>query len=1162
MILIKGKQYIRHLLAAMMLLAGWQGAMAFESTVTADSSKLSTGRWVKIKVTETGIHAITAADAQKWGMSDLSKVHVFGFGAEQIPGKLTKDIPDDLPQLPVVRTDDKILFYAQGPTSWSPANITVNFAPKQHPYSLAGYYYVTDDSHYTDVDVTHSTRPVAGDVLQTAFGRVYHEQELVNPGETGHELLGEDFSTNRTQNFKFFLDGYVEGGDINVMTSFAASMSDGQRTGQTGRLTYKYNGTNLPYNSIYDRITQVSNNTLQHYILVNSLKTFNLNGTKDLDYEVTFSPVGTLYLARLNFITVNYERALTMNNGFISFGQYRTSSANVQYQIKGCSEHTHVWDVTSPSSPMAMNVTMQGDVASFSPHASGNREYIAFNTDVTNYPSPVMVGEMKPQNLHGEPTPDMIIISAKEYMGQAQRLADMHTTIDSMRVLVVDQETVFNEFSSGTPDALAFRMLCKHFYDRGRDAEGHKLGYLLLFGNGTYDNRHLTARFNGASYPTLLTWQSDNGDSETTSYVSDDPFAVLADNTGPDFYNYSMSIAVGRMPVRSVSEARTLVDKIIKYVTVADNGAWKNTVMSVADDGNKGGHMVHAESVIGTTLKYGGEDMVNSRVYLDAFDAVSVGSGRNYPDARTKMYGGLKEGVAWWNYVGHSSTNVWTDNGLLLRNDIEQNLYYRHLPILLTASCEFTRFDKVNEPGGVQVLLNTRGGCVALISTARQVYMGNNLRLHSSLAKYVFAHDDSGLPMRVGDIMAKGKSDVRGDSNNSRFILFGDPALRPAFPAYKIRVESINDKAVDPTDMPVFQARQTLTFAGSVVDAHGNKLTDFNGPLVSTLYDCEQSVITHGYSGYNDPGMEFVYNDRSNKLAVMVDTVTNGSFSFKITIPSEVLATYDNYQPAWISLYAYDNSSLSNKLWNGGSREAQGSNGDFYIYGYDDTVVADTIGPEISLFAINSVDFTDGDDVNESPLVLATVSDKSGVNLSSSGIGHAITLMLDDKVTYNDVTSYYTPIAADEGTAGDINYVLKDLENGHHTLTLKVWDVFNNSSEKTVTFNVVTGLKPDVYDIYTDANPASVSTNFYVRHNRPDAVLIIKLEIYDLLGRLVWSTTQTGRSDMNTSFPISWDLTDLSGNRVPRGIYVYRAAVSTDGEREATKSRKIAVTAQ
>ena len=1158
---LKKLKYAKSALVVTLLLGGTFSARAFDASLKADSSRLSQGRWVKIKVTDTGIHAITAADAQKWGMSDLSRVHVFGFGAQQIPGKLTQDIPDDLPQLPVVRLEDKILFYAQGPISWAPNSAMVNYAPAQHPYATEGYYFVTDDSRYTDEAITVASQPVTGTVVTTVQGRVFHEQELVNPGETGNVMLGEDFSNNKTQTYNFVLDGYVDGGNVNVLTSFAASTSTGRNDGQVNKLTYKYNGTNLPFNPVYDRIFQVTNNAVQHYNLANSYKTFTLSGTRDLAYEVTLSSVGTVYLARLNFIAVNYDRHLALSNGKIDFGQYR-STGSVQYQIAGCSATTHVWDVTNPSSPVAMNVDLQGNVAAFSPIATGNREYIAFEESGVTYPSPVMVHEVAAQNIHGEPTPDMIIISPKEYLTQAQRIADMHTTIDSMRVLVLDQNVVFNEFSSGTPDALAYRMLCKLFYDRGTSDDGHKLGYLLLMGNGTYDNRQLTTRFKAVAYPALLTWQSDASENENTSFVSDDIFAVLGDNSGPDFYNYAMDIAVGRIPVTSAADARTMVDKLIKYVTTADNGAWKNNQLYVADDGNLAGHMEHAESVINTTLKYGGEDVVNNRVYIDAFNDVSVGSGRTYPEARNKMYGTLKEGVTWWNYVGHSSTNVWTDNGILMRNDIEQNLFYRHLPILVTASCEFTRFDAVEVSGGERVYLNSRGGCIALISSARQVYMGNNRRLHDSMAKYINARDSQGLPLRVGDVLRQGKNDVKGDSNNSRFVLFGDPAMRPATPAYKIKVETINGKPLNPDDMPVFQARQTLTFAGSVVDYKGNKLTDFNGPLVSTLFDCEQSIITHGNSGVSDQGREFLYNDRPNKLAVSVDTVTNGNFSFKITIPSEVMATYDNYQPAWINLYAYDNSSPSNKSWNGGSREAQGSNGDFYIYGYDDTVVADTIGPEIKLFAINSAEFTDGDDVNESPLVLATVSDKSGINLSTSGIGHSISLVLDGQKTYNDITSYYTPIAADEGTAGDINYILQNLENGHHTLTLKVWDVFNNSSEKTISFNVVTGLKPDVYEIYTDANPASVSTNFYVKHNRPDAVLIVRLEVFDLMGRLVWSTTQTGRSDMNTSFPITWDLTDLSGNRVPRGIYVYRAAVSTDGEREATKSKKIAVTAQ
>ena len=252
-----------------------------------------------------------------------------------------------------------------------------------------------------------------------------------------------------------------------------------------------------------------------------------------------------------------------------------------------------------------------------------------------------------------------------------------------------------------------------------------------------------------------------------------------------------------------------------------------------------------------------------------------------------------------------------------------------------------------------------------------------------------------------------------------------------------------------------------------------------------------------------------------------------------------------------INLYAYDRRD---------SLEAMGGNSDFYIYGYEDEEVTDTIGPKIIVMGLNNEQFVDGSDINESPLLLATVSDESGVNFSSAGIGHSMTLTLDGTNSYNDVTSYYTPMFAEEGTKGNISYQLSDLAKGPHTLRLRVWDVYNNMSERTISFNVVNGLAPEIADVYCAANPASVETSFYVRHNRPDAVVSVTIEVYDLMGRRVWSTTQSGRSDMYTSAPVTWDLTDVSGRRVPRGIYVYRATISTDGVKEATKAKKLAVT--
>lgn len=377
--------------------------------------------------------------------------------------------------------------------------------------------------------------------------------------------------------------------------------------------------------------------------------------------------------------------------------------------------------------------------------------------------------------------------------------------------------------------------------------------------------------------------------------------------------------------------------------------------------------------------------------------------------------------------------------------------------------------------------------------------------------------------------------------------------MRLSYAGYTAQVETINGKPIDKDNLPVFKARQHVEFSGSILDTKGDLATDFNGAIVSTLFGPEQTVITHGYGGSGTPLDTVHYDERTNRLAINVDTVIGGRFTVRVIIPSEVNNEYDNYLTSLINLYAYDRQD---------TLEARGANSDFYIYGYEDEEVADTIPPRIITLGLNNESFVDGSEINESPLVLATVSDESGVNLSSAGIGHSMTLTLDGVTSYNDVATYYTPLFSDEGTLGSISYQLTDLTPGLHSLRLRVWDVYNNVSEKTIQFVVVNGLKPEIAEVYCTGNPARDETSFYVKHDRPDAVVNVTIEVYDMMGRMVWKTVQAGRSDMYTSIPVTWDLIDLGGRRVPRGIYVYRATISTDGVKEATKSKKLAVTGE
>ena len=1139
------KYFARMVMCGLLIAACAMPAGAYDKSFYAENSKLASGKWVKISVKESGIYQITAEDIRSWGLgTDLSQIHIFGYGGAPLSQKMDENYADDLPQMPLVRTEGRILFYAQGPTTWKRLSKSFEQVQEQHPYANSGAYLVTNDSRFNDIEISKAANSPAGGTPVTTFtGRLYHEQEIDNPGETGRRFLGESFATTKSQTFKFTLDDRVEGEPVTVYTSFAAKTGSSYST-----VTCSYNGTQLPVTD-GDLIARTTDLTHTHFFeTTGCLKTFDLEGTNDLNYTISYSSSGTIYMARLDYITVNYMRSLRLKNGSLAFG-YHEASSDKKYRLAGTGSTTRVWDVTVPYAPMQLNAVADGDNGlAFSPAISGRREFVAFEESGT-YSHPDYIGEVSNQNIHGEPTPDMIILAPSAYLEQAGRVAALHEDYDNFRVLVLDHEKVFNEFSSGTRDAMAYRRLCKMFYDRGASSDGHKFGYLLLFGGGSYDNRLVGTNASVLNFPHLLTWQSVRSDDENNSYTSDDFFGILDDESSMGV-NEKMNVSVGRMIVRNVSEARAVVNKLEKYMSKPIYGSWKNQVMLVADDENEGIHMIQSLAMDSIMRASGGADLVRNYVFIDAFNYVSEGGARTYPDARAKMFNRLNEGTLWWNYIGHSSTQNWTAEGLLKRADVETNLFYKRLPVLYAATCEFCRFDNSVTSSGELVFTNPSGGAIAVICPPRLALIQSNGALSNAMARFIFSRDEKGRPQRIGDILRLAKKELNASTDNHRrYFVFGDPAMRLAYAPYTAQVKTINGKPVDSNNMPVFKAREQVEFAGDILDFSGQVATNFNGSIVSTLYGCQESITTHGYGGAEE-GRQVTYLDRPNRLAINVDSVNGGHFTVRVIIPSEVNNEYDNYSPSMINLYAYDSRD---------TLEAKGANSDFYIYGYEDDEVADTIGPNIITMGLNDETFVNGSDVNESPLLLATVSDDSGVNFSSAGIGHSMTLTLDGTISYNDLLSYYTPQFAEEGTLGSISYQLNDLATGPHTLRLRVWDVYNNVSEKTISLNVVKGLAPEIADVYCAANPASVETSFYVKHNRPDAVVTVTIEVYDLLGRRVWSTTQSGRSDMYTSTPVTWDLTDAGGRRVPRGIYVYRATISTDGIKEATKAKKLAV---
>lgn len=841
---------------------------------------------------------------------------------------------------------------------------------------------------------------------------------------------------------------------------------------------------------------------------------------------------------RLDYIRMQFVRTLRPY-GACTFFRSLTSVGNAsRFVISEANSNTLVFDVTDALNVKRVEADLNGSELSFTIPAGRLREFVLVQTNQT-FPSPEVVGEVASSNLHGLEQRDMIIISAPSLVQQAERLAVAHREKDGLTVEVVTPEAIYNEFSSGTPDATAYRRLMKMFYDRSSSL-GNPPKYLLLFGDGIYDNRGISGEVQGVSRSNmLLTFQSQES-LNVYSYATDDYFAFLEDNSGSNFSRDKMCLGVGRFPIRTVTEATQMVDKTISYMENKDSGSWKNNVTFVADDGNNEdsfttNHMKQADQLAEAIEEMQPGFLVN-KVYFDAYKRSSLGT---YPDVHNEIEKLLKSGQLLINYTGHGSTTHWADESVWTQTDIN-NSSYKHLPVWVTATCDFTRFDDVKTSAGESVFLNPTSGGIALFTTTRVVFSGNNANLNKALIDNLF-QEGANSRYTLGEAMMYTKRQLN-DSNKLNFILIGDPALKFAYPEYKARVTAVNGEAV--SDEPFeFKALSRITVEGEILNPSGSFAADFTGVLSSTIFDSQSSITTLGNSSE-----KFTYLDYPNTIYIGRDSVRNGKFSFTFMVPKDI--SYSN-KKGKLNLYASSET-----------KEAQGSFFDFIVGGTSDTAETDTIGPEIRQIYLNDSSFVSGDKVNTTPYFVAKLWDKSGVNITGSSVGHDMMLTIDSmpSMSYN-LNSYYA-LLPDSENEGLVQFSIPELEPGMHTAEFKVWDILNNSTTYTFTFEVAEGLKPNLIEMYATPNPARDQVEFFLHHNRPESNLKVTVMVYDMTGKFLWSTEKSGSSELFKAYIVTWNLTDNGGRRLRPGVYLYRAAISTNNSKEATKANKLIILAQ
>ena len=1088
-------------------------------------SVLKTGKWMKIRTSGKGIYKIPYSTLSEWGVSNPANVNVFGSGGKVLsenPGNIEYD---DLPQVAVWHDTNNgencLFFFAPGSTGWKLDRNKEFFEHELNDYATNGFFFLTEEvgspkqpGMYAGIDENPTHQVTGSDDYQL------HELEKYNllPGGSGKQWFGDKFINSTTKNYNFELTDLTAPDRVSVKINAAARSSAASEMPVTvnqtnvGEIDFNRVQTDEAYDVFADERNIRLTPTVENEQLNMVLKYFASNSNSE---------------AWLDYIELNYRRNLKMNNEVLFFRDTESlGEGNVaEFSIENGNSAIRVFDVSDMYNLTEVPLQSTENLAILKRPADNLTEYAAFNPE-GNFPEPELVGEVENQNLHALETPEFLIVTHPNFMNAANELADFHRSYDGMDVEVVKSTQVYNEFSSGTKNATGIRNFIKMFYDRQE-----QLKYVLLFGDGSYDNKGI----NADSENFIPTYQSKNSLNPTSSFVTDDYFVILDDNES--VYQGAVDLGIGRIPASTTFQAELVLNKIKNYYSAEALGNWRNVVSFIGDDEDGNLHMSQSEQLANSVNnKY--KEFVTDKIYFDAFMQETTPAGERYPGVTDAINQRVKNGVLILNYVGHANARFMADEHVLDVSNINSWSNSKSLPIFVTATCEFSRFDADEDSAGEYVLFNSSGGGIGLFSTTRLVYAWSNFQLSRSFYNVVFERDENGAYYRMGDIMRLAKINTRNDigTNKRNFSLLADPALRLSYPQYKVVTTGINQQNAE-SEADTIGALQKVTVTGYLADPFDNKLSGFNGEMVPTVYDKAIEMKTLGNSG----ATPMKFKVRENIIYKGLTSVTDGEFSFSFVIPKDI--SYSLGQGKII--YYAENNEI----------DAHGAFENFFIGGGSSSEIVDNQGPQIDLY-MDSPDFDSGDQTSKNPTMIANLSDENGINTVGTGIGHDITAVLDDDYSNVYVLNNFYQANINDFTGGVIQFPFRNLSVGKHTLKLKAWDVANNSTEVKIEF-VVTG-EFEITEISNYPNPVSDYTYFTFQHNQSDETLDAVFEIYDQNGKQVDMFSMQVGSSGTQSNPVRWDLNNLKW-RLQNGIYFYKITVQNNNGVITSKSGKMVI---
>lgn len=1110
-----------------------------KSLTFASNSALSTGTWYKIGISKSGVFKLNYNFLKtQLGIDidniDPRNISLFGYGGGTLPQKNNIERPDDLVENAIVvegendgkfDKTDYILFYGQGQTTWFYDSSNFLFRHQMNNYSDTAFYFISIDQGIGKRIQKVANPTGTATQVNTFDDYDFHEADNINLLKSGQTWYGEVFENQLSREFTFNFPNIDLSRQAKVFVSAAA------RSGINSKYTIQAGNQSTDMNVFSTVLTRYEVGYAK-----NSSKALTFNPTNSLTkVKVIYNKPQSVAKGWLDFIDINARRNLVFPGGQLQFRDIESLNSNSLAQFNISSTHNfRVWDVSNHFDIEEKTLIPGSQQKSFISDASILREYVAFNSyDTTNV---FAKGSVLNQNLHGLNQADMIIISHPLFLNQANELKSIHQN-EGLTVHIVTPQQIYNEFSSASQDPIAIRTFLKMFYDRAGQ-NGTIPRYALIIGDASYDFKD---RINGNTN-FVISYQSKNSLDPVDSYVSDDYFALLDDTEGdwklggnnPD----KMDISMGRFPVQTQEEAQGIVNKIKAYYNKNSFGDWRNEIVFVGDDEDGVTHMSQSNQ-LAAIVEYYNKVYNLKKLFLDAFQQISTASGARYPAANEAIRRSVENGALIINYTGHGGETGWAHERILDISTITAWKNINRQPLFVTATCEFSRFDDpLRTSAGELVILNPNGGGIGLLTTTRLVYSSPNYFLNQTFYSKVFDLLPNGEHKRLGDIMLEVKNANADQGNTRNFTLLGDPALRLAIPKYKVITSSINGKPLTTTD--TLRALSKATVSGYIADQNGQKITNFNGVLYPTIFDklTEKSTLN------NDGGGIFKYKSRESKIFKGKTTITNGDFTFDFIVPKDISYSFGSGK---ISYYAEN-----------GTEDGNGYTEKFIIGGSSTNSHTDEIGPEIEVY-LNDASFIYGSITDENPLLYAKLYDEQGINTVGNGIGHDLVAIIDQNTDNSIILNDYYESEIDNYTKGEIRFQLEGLSEGKHTLTLKAWDNANNSSEKTIEFNVVSSKDIEIKNVLNYPNPFTTNTSFIFQHNQPGIPLDVKLEIFTVSGKLVKSIDQVVVTEGYLSRDIYWNGRDDYGDRIGKGVYVYKLKVRSRNGTTTEKFEKLVI---